>query len=124
VPDATGLCWASLDLVSGCGFDGDPEAECSEMVAKLTFGVQTTGVVVAAEVVEAGSGVGQQAPYDDQDGAGHAPIDGGGRAHLADPIMRTTPNNTAPTASTTPAIAIAITIVITLSNLWSELARC
>jgi hypothetical protein len=39
-----------LDLVSGCGFDGDPVAECSglgEMVAKLTFGVQTTGVVWA-----------------------------------------------------------------------------
>ena len=46
-PDATGLCWASLDLVSGCGFDGDPVAECcelGEMVAKLTFGVQTTSV--------------------------------------------------------------------------------
>ena len=41
------------------------------MVAQLTFGVQTAGVVVTAEVVEAGSRVGQQAPYHDQDGAGH-----------------------------------------------------
>jgi 3-oxoacyl-[acyl-carrier-protein] synthase II/beta-ketoacyl ACP synthase len=35
------------------------------MVAQLTFGVPTAGVVVAAEVVKAGSGVGQQTPYDD-----------------------------------------------------------
>jgi hypothetical protein len=60
--------------VSSCGFDGDAVAECGElgeMVAQLTFGVQTADVVVAAEVVETGSRVGQQAPYHDQDGAGH-----------------------------------------------------
>ena len=40
------------------------------MVAGLAVLVQTAGVVVGAEVVVAGGGVGEQVPDDDQDGSG------------------------------------------------------
>ena len=58
---------------SGGGWKGDLEAEGLEL-AHVAEGhavlVEALGVVVAAEVVEAGGGVGQQVPDDDQDGAG------------------------------------------------------
>jgi hypothetical protein len=58
---------------SGCLGEGDGVPECFELadvVAGLALGVDAAGVVAGAEVVVAGSGVGQQVPDDDQDGAG------------------------------------------------------
>ena len=56
----------------GGGFDGDPVAhrgELGDVVARPAFEVDAAGVVVDAEVAEAGGGVGQQVPDDDEDGA-------------------------------------------------------
>ena len=58
---------------SGGGFDGDPVAEGGELgdvVTHAAFDVDAAGVVVGSEVMEAGEGVGEQVPDDDQDGAG------------------------------------------------------
>ena len=58
---------------SGGGFDGDPVAEGGELgdvVTHAAFDVDVAGVVVGSEVMEAGEGVGEQVPDDDQDGAG------------------------------------------------------
>ena len=58
---------------SGGGFEGDAVAhrhQLRDVVADLAFGVDPAGVVVGAEVVEPGGGVGEQVPDDDQDGAG------------------------------------------------------
>jgi len=55
-----------------------PAAEAAERlelvdeVAGLAVAVDAAGVVVGAQVVEAGGGVGQQVPDDHQDGAGHS----------------------------------------------------
>ena len=49
-------------LGSGGGFEGDPVAhggELGDVVADLSFGGDAVGVVVGAEVVEAGGGVGE-----------------------------------------------------------------
>jgi hypothetical protein len=49
-------------------------AECLELVhevAGLAVAVDAAGVVVGAQVVEAGGGVGEQVPDDHQDGAGY-----------------------------------------------------
>ena len=57
---------------SGGGFEGDLVAEgfeLADVVALLAVGVDAAVVEVGAEVVEAGFGVGQQVPDDDQDGA-------------------------------------------------------
>ena len=57
---------------SGGGFEGDPVAhggELGDVVTQPAFGGDAVGVVVGAEVAEAGGGVGQQVPDDDQDGA-------------------------------------------------------
>jgi len=57
----------------GGGFEGDPVAhrgELGDVVAQLPFGVDALGVVVGSEVAEAGFGVCEQVPDDDQDGAG------------------------------------------------------
>jgi hypothetical protein len=56
----------------GGGFDGDPVAqggELGDVVAQSSVGGDSVGVVVGAEIVEAGGRVGQQVPDDDQDGA-------------------------------------------------------
>ena len=53
--------------------DGDAVAErrqLGEVVANSPLGVDASRVVVGAEVVVAGTGVGQQVPDDDQDGPG------------------------------------------------------
>ena len=50
------------------------------MGAGLAVGVDAAGVVVGAQVMEAGGGVGQQVPDDHQDGAG----DGDQGLELAD----------------------------------------
>src|SRR6202171_4002512 len=58
---------------SGGGFEGDSEAqrgELGDVVAHPAFDVDPGDVVVGSEVVEAGEGVGEQVPDDDQDGAG------------------------------------------------------
>src|SRR5512132_4286353 len=63
-----GCCW------SGGGLEGDLVAERLELVhqvAGLAVAVDAAGVVVGAEVVETGGGIGQQVPDDHQDGAGH-----------------------------------------------------
>ena len=68
--------WVKLrDCVfgSGGGFEGDPVAEGGELgdvVTHAAFDVDAAGVVVGSEVAEAGEGVGEQVPDDDQDGAG------------------------------------------------------
>ena len=59
----------------GGGFEGDPVAhrgELGDVVAQPPFGVDALGVVVGSEVAEAGFGVCEQVPDDDQDGAGDA----------------------------------------------------
>src|SRR5512132_518362 len=56
----------------GGGFEGDLVAErfeLADVVALAAFGVDAGVVEVGAEVVEAGVGVRQQVPDDDQDGA-------------------------------------------------------
>src|SRR6266705_116475 len=68
---------------SGGRGQGDVVAErleLADVVAGLAVVVDAAGVVVGAEVVEAGGGVGQQVPDDDQDAAG----DGGQGLELAD----------------------------------------
>src|SRR5215213_831355 len=68
---------------SGGRLQGDLVAERLELadeVAGLAGGVDAAGVVVGAQVVEAGGGVGEQVPDDHQDGAG----DGDQRLELAD----------------------------------------
>jgi hypothetical protein len=40
----------------------------ADVVADLAAGVDVVGVVVAAQIVEAGRGIGRQVPDDDQDG--------------------------------------------------------
>ena len=58
---------------SGGGLEGDAVAhapQLGDVVAGSAFGVDAAGVVVGAEVVEAGGGVGEQVPDDDEDGAG------------------------------------------------------
>ena len=45
--------------------------ELVDEVAGLAVAVDAAGVVVGAEVVEAGGGVGEQVPDDHQDRAGH-----------------------------------------------------
>ena len=45
--------------------------ELVDQVAGRAVAVDAAGVVVGAEVVEAGGGIGQQVPDDHQDGAGH-----------------------------------------------------
>jgi hypothetical protein len=51
--------------------DGVAEGlELTDQAAGLAAGVDAAGVVVGAQVAEAGGGVGQQVPDDDQDGAG------------------------------------------------------
>ena len=55
------------------GFEGDLVAHCAELgdvVAHSAFEVDTAGVVVGSEVVEAVGGVGQDVPHDDENGAG------------------------------------------------------
>ena len=57
---------------SGGGLEGDGVAEgfeLADVVALAAFGVDAGGVVAGSEVVEAGVGVGEQVPGDDQDGA-------------------------------------------------------
>ena len=57
---------------SGCGFEGDFVAEgfeLSDVVAALGGGVDVSVVVVGAEFVEPGVGVGEQVPDDHQDRA-------------------------------------------------------
>ena len=57
----------------GGGFDGDPVAhsrELSDGVAQPAFDGDAVGVVLGAQVAEAGGRVGEQVPDDDQDGAG------------------------------------------------------
>jgi hypothetical protein len=46
--------------------------ELVHQVAGLGVAVDAAGVVVGAEVVEMGGGIGQPVPDDDQDGAGHS----------------------------------------------------
>src|SRR5512133_3841892 len=73
---------------SGGWLEGDLVAERFELahqVAGLAGGVDAVGVVVGAEVVEAGGGVGEQVPDDDQDGAG----DGDQGLELADAFHET-----------------------------------
>jgi hypothetical protein len=56
-------------LVSGGGFEGDSVAECfklADVVAFLGVGVDVSVVVVDAEVVEPGVGVGKEVPDDHQ----------------------------------------------------------
>ncbi|MGC2404697.1 MAG: hypothetical protein WA510_33205 [Acidobacteriaceae bacterium] len=57
-----------------CGWrqgDGETEGfELADVVAGLLVFVDPAGVVARAQVMEAGGGVGQQVPDDDQDGAG------------------------------------------------------
>lgn len=56
---------------SGSGFEGDPIAEgleLSDVVALLGLGVDVSGEVVGAEVIEAGLGISEQVPDDDQHG--------------------------------------------------------
>src|SRR5215218_8515542 len=68
---------------SGGRLQGDLVAERLELadeVAGLAGGVDAAGVVVGAQVVEAGGGVGEQVPDDHQDGAG----DGDQGLELAD----------------------------------------
>ena len=68
-----GSCCAGVWIWSGGGFEGDAVAhrdQLGDVVAVLAFGVDAAGVVVGAEVAEAGGGVGEQVPDDDQDGAG------------------------------------------------------
>src|SRR5207302_10323144 len=58
---------------SGGGGEGDGVAECLELadvVADPLSFADAAGVVVFAEVGEAGVGVGEQVPDDDQDGPG------------------------------------------------------
>src|SRR6266511_302050 len=58
---------------SGCGGEGDGEAEgfqLADVVAGLAGRVDAAGVVAGAQVVVAGGGVGEQVPDDHQDGAG------------------------------------------------------
>ena len=45
--------------------------ELVDQVAGLAVAVDAAGVVVGAEVVEPGGGIGQQVPDDHQDGTGH-----------------------------------------------------
>src|SRR5262249_9446436 len=57
---------------SGGGVEGDPVAEgleLADVVELFAFGVDAGVVEVRAEVVEAGVGVAQQVPDDDEDGA-------------------------------------------------------
>ena len=57
----------------GGGFEGDAVAEgveLADVVADLAVDVDAVEVVVAAEVVEAGGGIGEEVPDDDQDGPG------------------------------------------------------
>ena len=57
---------------SGGGFEGDLVAECFELSDVVTFLAFRAGAVVVeigTQVVEAGLGVGEQVPDDDQDGA-------------------------------------------------------
>ena len=62
-----------VDGDSGRGFERDSVTkggELGDVVAQFSFGDDAAGVVVGSEVVEAGAGIGQQVPDDDQDGAG------------------------------------------------------
>ena len=64
------LCRCGVGL--GGGFEGDPVAhrgELGDVVAHPAFDVDAAGVVVGSEVVEAGGGVVEQVPDDDEDGA-------------------------------------------------------
>src|SRR5688572_5985573 len=57
---------------SGGGFEGDPVAEGFELADVVAFpgiGVDVSGEVVGAEVGEAGVGISEQVPDDDQNGA-------------------------------------------------------
>jgi hypothetical protein len=57
---------------SGRGFEGDLVAECLELadvVASFGLGVDVAVVVIGAELVEAGVGVGEQVPDDHEDRA-------------------------------------------------------
>lgn len=59
--------------LGGCWVEGDGVAEglqLADVVADLLVLVETIGVVVGAQVLEAGGGVGQQMPDDHQDGSG------------------------------------------------------
>jgi hypothetical protein len=59
--------------VLGGWLQGDLKAEDFELVdegSDLAAGVDLGGVVVGAEIVEAGRGIGQQVPDDDHDGSG------------------------------------------------------
>ena len=65
------LCRCGFGL--GGGFEGDSVAhggELGDVVAHPAFEVDAAGVVVGSEVVEAGGGVGQEVPDDDENGAG------------------------------------------------------
>ena len=55
------------------------------MVALAAVGVDAGGVEVGAEVDEAGIGVGQQVPDDDQDGPADGDVGLGGAAAAGDP---------------------------------------
>src|SRR6266571_2959100 len=70
-----GLGWARLSGLGGLGGggEGDGVAEGLELVDEVAGSaglVDAGGVVVGAEVVEPGGGVGEQVPDDDEDGAG------------------------------------------------------
>jgi hypothetical protein len=78
-------------------------------------------LVEKAVVVETGVGGAQRSWRVQRFSQRRAPIDG---AHLPEPIMRSTPNNTAETASATPPMAIARTTNMDSSDLASELAKC
>src|SRR5215472_18053877 len=54
---------------SGCGFESDPVAQrcqLADVVADLALGTGVAWVELRAQVVEAGIGIGQQMPDDDQ----------------------------------------------------------
>ena len=58
---------------SGGGFEGDPVAhggQLGDVSTHPAFDVDAAGVVIGSEFAEAGSGVVEQVPDDDQDGAG------------------------------------------------------
>ena len=64
---AAGVSWLA---VSGGWLQGDLEAEDFELVyeiADLAARVDVGGVVVGAEIVETGHGIGEQVPDDDHD---------------------------------------------------------
>ena len=51
---------------SGCGFEGDAVAECFELADVVAFLCVGVDVVVGAEVMEPGVGVGEEVPDDHQ----------------------------------------------------------